>query len=83
MDHVNDLEIEQAKREKRLEYSREWRVKNSEKVAQYERARGPSTPRTKAFFERKRQAKIAARNRLNWRLVLSMKSPLNFKPSSP
>ena len=63
-DHVTDLELEQAKREKRLAYSREWRVKNSEKVTAYERARGPSTPRTKAFFERKRQAKITARQQV-------------------
>jgi hypothetical protein len=47
----------QAKRDKRLAYLKEWRVKNHEKIQAYEKARGPSTPRTKAYYHRKCAAK--------------------------
>jgi len=45
------------KREKRLAYLKEWRIKNNDRVQAYEKARGPSTPRTKAFYHRKCAAK--------------------------
>jgi hypothetical protein len=47
----------QAKRDKRLAYLKEWRIKNNDRVQAYEKARGPSTPRTKAFYHRNKAQK--------------------------